>query len=130
MSGLNTIHEQNMDTVTVVSEQSFTGQDLLETFTPATEHEVQKIFMKSPAKSCCLDPLPSQLLKQAFEPLLPFLTQIVNASMSSGSVSHSLKVAVVTPLLKKTTLDHQQLKNYRPVSNLRCISKLCERVVV
>lgn len=130
MSGLNTIREQNMDTVTVVSEQSFTGQDLLETFTPATEHEVQKIFMKSPAKSCCLDPLPSQLLKQAFEPLLPFLTQIVNASMSSGAVSHSLKVAAVTPLLKKTTLDHQQLKNYRPVSNLSCISKLCERVVV
>ena len=40
-----------------------------------------------------------------------------------------MKSAIVTPLLKKSTLDPDILKNYRPVSNLSYISKLLERVV-
>ena len=40
-----------------------------------------------------------------------------------------LKSAKVTPLLKKSTLNPDILKNYRPVSYLSYISKLLERVV-
>ena len=40
-----------------------------------------------------------------------------------------MKRAVVRPLLKKSTLDQNDLKNCRPVSNLSYISKLLERVV-
>ena len=40
-----------------------------------------------------------------------------------------MKHAIVTPLLKKSTLNPDQLKNYRPVSNLTFISKLLERVI-
>jgi hypothetical protein len=40
-----------------------------------------------------------------------------------------MKQALVTPLLKKPSLDCQLLKNYRPVSNLSFISKVLERVV-
>ena len=40
-----------------------------------------------------------------------------------------MKSAVVTPLLKKATLDPEILKNYRPVSNLSFVSKVLERVV-
>ena len=36
---------------------------------------------------------------------------------------------MVTPLLKKSTLNPDIFKNYRPVSNLSYISKLLERVV-
>ena len=39
------------------------------------------------------------------------------------------KQAHVTPLLKKSTLDREVLKNYRPVSNLNFVSKILERVV-
>jgi len=39
------------------------------------------------------------------------------------------KHAVVTPLLKETGLDPEELKNYRSVSNLTFLSKLGERVV-
>ena len=35
----------------------------------------------------------------------------------------------MTPLLKKSTLDREVLKNYRPVSNLNFVSKILERVV-
>ncbi|XP_072020235.1 uncharacterized protein [Amphiura filiformis] len=47
----------------------------------------------------------------------------------SGSVPAVLKEAHVRPLLKKSGLDQDDLKNYRPVSNLPWISKLIERVV-
>jgi len=39
-------------------------------------------------------------------------------------------MAIVTPLLKKASLDPHDLKNYRPVSNLSFVSKLVERVAV
>ena len=40
-----------------------------------------------------------------------------------------MKIALITPLLKKILLDPETLKNFRPVSNLSYISKLIERVV-
>ena len=40
-----------------------------------------------------------------------------------------MKQAIVAPLLKKSTLDNDELKNYRPVSNLFFVSKLTEKVV-
>ena len=43
---------------------------------------------------------------------------------------NALKEAIVKPLLKKPTLDHENLKNYRPVSNLPYIGKLIEKVAI
>ena len=40
-----------------------------------------------------------------------------------------LKTTLIRPLLKKTDLDSDILKNYRPVSNLTFISKVIEKVV-
>ena len=41
-----------------------------------------------------------------------------------------LKTATVTPLLKKSNLDPDDKKNYRPVSNLPFLSKVKEKIVV
>ena len=62
--------------------------------------------------------------------LLPCITPIVNQSISECVVPVTLKSASVTPLIKKANLDPDDMKNYRPVSNLSYISKLIERVVV
>ena len=40
------------------------------------------------------------------------------------------KASIVTPLLKQETLNGDEMKNYRPVSNLPYMSKLIEKVVV
>ena len=80
-------------------------------------------------KSCILDPLPATLLKQHFELLLPVILKIVNLSLESGHFPSSLKTAVLSPLLKKANLDHEVLANYRPISNLKVISKIIEKVV-
>ena len=40
-----------------------------------------------------------------------------------------LKQAVIRPLLKKPSLDYQEFKNFRPISNLTFLSKVIEKVV-
>ena len=53
----------------------------------------------------------------------------MNCSLLEGAVPDGFKSAVVTPLIKKSSLSKDELKNYRPVSGLSFISKLVERVV-
>jgi len=109
-------------------EKSLTSERLSD-FCPVTENEVQKIIMRSPTKSCSLDPWPTWLLKQNLTPLLPSITRIINQSLFCGHVPAVMKRALVTPLLKKSTLDPDVPGNYRPVSNLMFLSKVLERVV-
>ena len=59
---------------------------------------------------------------------LPCLTQLVNKSLSEGSME-GVKSSVLDPLLKKAGLDADTKKNYRPVNNLVFFSKLTERIV-
>ena len=47
----------------------------------------------------------------------------------TGHVPVALKKAVVTPIHKKPSLPLDNLKNYRPVSNLPFVSKIIEKVV-
>ena len=54
----------------------------------------------------------------------------MNKSMTTGVFPASLKTADVTPLIKKTSLDRDVLKNYRPVPNLAYTGKLIEKVVL
>ena len=53
----------------------------------------------------------------------------MNVSIATGVFPSAFKKALVTPLLKKTTLDANDVKNYRPVSNLCFVSKIVEKVV-
>ena len=74
-------------------------------------------------KSCFLDPLPSSLMKVCFTVLLPVITDIINLSFESATVPKSFKEAVLNPILKKDSLDHEVYKNFRPTSNLKFVSK-------
>ena len=101
----------------------------LNTFMDATEAEIWNIFKLSPAKSCELDPLPTWLLKECKAELVPLITDIVNMSLRESMIPKSLLTAHIRPLLKKTGLDSDILKNDRPVSNLTFISKVIEKVI-
>ena len=96
----------------------------------ATEKDVREFIMKSPTKSCGLDPIPTWLLKESLDVLLPAITAIVNKSIQTGVMPENLKQACVSPVLKKSDLDKESLKNYRPISNLPFISKIIEKHVL
>ena len=106
-----------------------TASSSMPQFRPCTEEDVRRVLMSSPTKSCSLDPIPTFLLKQSVDVLLPFVTAMCNASLQEGNLPSTQRHAIVTPLLKKSNLDADELKNYRPVSNLTFISKVVERLV-
>ncbi len=68
------------DTIVMSADVKFEGQHLTH-FKPATQDEVRIVVMKSPSKSCELDPLPTNLLKKVLECLLPLITRIINKSL-------------------------------------------------
>ena len=99
------------------------------TFDAISEEDLKKIILASNITTCPLDPIPSNLLIQSLDVLLPTLTDIVNDSLRTGHFPKVYKTASVKPLLKNTSLDTNNLKNYRPVSNLSFMSKIVEKVV-
>ena len=69
------------------------------------------------------------MVKEAPERFANIIVKIINASLKTGIVPNIFKLAHVTPLLKKTSLDPESLNNYRPISQLPFISKVLEKVV-
>uniref|UniRef100_A0A8C5PYA3 Reverse transcriptase domain-containing protein n=1 Tax=Leptobrachium leishanense TaxID=445787 RepID=A0A8C5PYA3_9ANUR len=98
-------------------------------FLPATEEDVNTLLPSSHLTTGPLNPIPSHLIPPLSSSLTPALTHIFNLSLSTGSFPPAFKHALVTPLLKKPSLDPNSPSNYRPVSLLPFTSKLLEKLV-
>ena len=101
---------------------------VMTSFRPTSMKEIGDILKKSEIKTSFNDILPAKILKQVIDTLLPYICELVNKSLSSGSVD-GMKQSIVVPLLKKAGLDPEVFKNYRPVADLVFLSKISERVV-
>ncbi len=101
----------------------------LNTFLPTNISAVEQLVIKSNSASCTLDPIPTYLLKTLLPSLIQPITHIINRSLATGYVPQDLKVAAITPILKKPGLDNTDLNNFRPISNLPFVAKILEKVV-
>jgi hypothetical protein len=101
----------------------------LTSFQEISIEDVRRILLHSPPKTCTLDPLPTSVLRDVIDVLLPFIWVMCNASLRDGRLPDSQKAAIITPVLKKTNADPDEPKNYRPISNLTFMSKVIERIV-
>ena len=95
---------------------------------PVTTDEVLNLIKSSNSKSCSLDFIPTSLLKSCSTVFSKLITTLANLSFSSGTFPAQFKVAKVTPLLKKPSLDTSNPANYRPISNLCNVAKLLEQL--
>ena len=68
-------------------------------------------------------------MKENLEVLLPYFVDIVNLSLDTGCMD-GLKLAQIIPSIKDFDLDPEELKNFRPISNLALLGKLIEKVVL
>ena len=102
----------------------------LEQFRPVNTDDVLKLVNKSPTKSSACDPMPTWLLKLCPETVIPYIARIINSSIGESTFPDAFKSAIITPILKKQSLDQNDLANYRPISNLSFISKVLEKVVL
>ena len=91
---------------------------------------VKECILNSAPKSCELDPIPSKILIECLYSILRFVTDLCNYSLASGIIPQCFKSALITPILKKMCPDHNDLNNYRPVSNLCFIAKILEKLVL
>ena len=90
-------------------------------FNAITEDDVIKLIIRTKPTTCMLDPAPSKVVKQNIDILAPFITIIINESLTIGCFSREWKTSTNIPVLRKDNLDHA-LKNYRPVNTL---DRLC-----
>ena len=81
------------------------------------------------AKSCELDPLPGRFLKVFFDKLLPIYQKVINLSLKTGTMPSKLKLSVIKPLIKKLSLPSEEFSSFRPISNLKFLSKAIEKIV-
>ena len=58
--------------------------------------------------------------------ILPIFTRIVNCSWMSGIFPNALKKSIINPVIKIHNLDNNK-KNYRPVANMKFMSKVIEK---
>ena len=97
-------------------------------FQEVTEHEIKNVIDKVGKKSCELDPVPAKIFQGCQKTLLPIITKISNESLQSGCMPEKLKEAVLKPKLKKDSLEYEEYTNFRPISNLKFLSKVIEKV--
>ena len=109
--------------------EEFCGHRLFQ-FDEVTEIEVSECIISAASKSCELDPITTPVLKSCLDVLVTPITSIINTSLRLGVVPDIFKSALVKPLLKKPNLDKENLKNYRPVSNLPFLSKILEKLIL
>ena len=110
--------------VTVTPAASFSS------FEKVSQLTVKECSLSSAPKSCELDPFPSKLLMEFLDSIIHSLTYLSNSSPAYGIFPQCFKSALVTPILKKRCLDHNDLNNYRPVFNLCFIAKILEKHVL
>ena len=88
---------------------------------------LEMVIRSSPRKSCELDPIPTFLLKEFLNDLLPYLHLLCKSSLSTEILSCSQKKAIVTPAFKKYGLD--VLNNFWPISNIYYLLEIVEKLV-
>ena len=67
-------------------------------------------MLSVPKKSCCLDPVPTKVVKECLDELAPLLTVIINQSLQSGVFPDVWKEALefVSKLVERAAADQVQ----------------------
>ena len=99
-------------------------------FEKVSQLTVKECILNSAPKSCELDPIPSKLLIECLDCILPTLTDLFSSSLASEIFPQFLQISYCHTYSQKKCLDHNDLNNYRPISNLCFIAKLLEKLVL
>ena len=104
-------------------------REVLHNLSHVTDADLRRLVLSAPCKSSDLDPLPTGLVKDCIDVLVTPTVSIVNLTLSEGCFPSHFKSTLVSPLLKKPTLNRDDIKNYRLVSDLNFLSNILEKVV-
>ena len=88
---------------------------------------LQEIVCLDASKACQDTDLPTKIIKENADIFTDFIHPSINASINNGDFPSFLKLANVIPLFKKDCKNSKD--NYRPISILKNISKVYERIL-
>ena len=71
-------------------------------FRECTEEEVRRVLFRSPPKTCATDPIPTDVLLESIDIVLPFITIMCNASPREGFLPASQKAAIITAHIEES----------------------------
>ena len=72
-------------------------------------------YIATVLKSCALDPVQASVLTGCLPVLLPVMTDLVNRCSGDAFMPVALKTALIIPLLRKSNLNTDDFKKFRPV---------------
>jgi len=90
---------------------------------------LRRTILASAPKTCNLDPVPTFILQELVDTLLPFLTVLCNRSLCEGDLPASQKRSILVPVIKAEGLDVNEPANFRPIANVSFLSKIIEKIV-
>lgn len=94
-----------------------------------SSEEILNIIQNRPnKKSFGVDEMPFFLIRKFSPPIMTFLTAFFNNLLANGYFPVAWKVAQIIPI-PKPNKDNSSITNWRPISQLTCISKIYERVI-
>ena len=109
--------------------QTINNINSFSSFNKVTSDELKNMISRLKKKTCSLDPAPTNVLMNVFDVLQPFYLKVINKSITECSFPKPLKQAVVSPIIKNSTLDPEAYSSYRPVSSLPFFAKLQEMAI-
>ena len=89
---------QTQDSITIVQ----TSLTIFLSFHPAAIAQLHTMMKNSKPTSCALDTIPTSLLLEFLDDILPTLTNIINALTLSGQFPTNMKTAIVEPFLRNS----------------------------
>ncbi len=87
---------------------------IFDAFEPINLQELKEVIGKLKPSFCSSDFIHPRFLKLTINSIGPRLVSLINKCLQTGSVPANLKIATVTPLLKKPSLDSSVLNIFRP----------------
>ena len=90
-------------------------------------NEIEKNIRKLKITTTELNSIPVKVFKQISPIIAPVICLLINLSITKGIFPDILKIARITPILKKG--EKHFCGNYRPIASLPILSKIYERVI-
>uniref|UniRef100_A0A667WJC6 Reverse transcriptase domain-containing protein n=1 Tax=Myripristis murdjan TaxID=586833 RepID=A0A667WJC6_9TELE len=128
ISKINNIR-QNFHSISRQPDSDSCPPSTLTQFSQISLSTLEHTVTGSKSSTCLSDCIPTWFLKAVLPTVGRDIVNIINCSLSSGIFPSHFKHAVVSPLLKKPSLDPAVFSNFRPISKLPFLSKILEKTV-
>ena len=100
-----------------------------DTFDPVTTKELKKHIARLPKNSAAgASGIHNMMLRKLPDDFMWLIVHLTNLSLASSQLPTAWKQAIIIMLPKSKSNLHEP-SNFRPISLLCCLGKLCERVV-